>query len=70
MFIYSLKNELIYTPYLLIHSMFSLKDKKLDKITAGLRGKTFNVEGRRDACENLVKYLWETRGMHNAYAIK
>jgi len=46
------------------------QDKKLDKITAGLRGKTFNVEARRDACEFLVKYLWETRGMHNLYAVK
>ena len=47
-----------------------VQDKKLDRITSGLRGKTFDKEGRRDACENLVKYLWETRGLHNSYALK
>ena len=42
----------------------------MDKITSGLRDKTFSKEGKRDQCENLINYLWETRGMHNAYAFK
>merc|ERR1719411_2531520 len=48
----------------------TFEDKKMEKITSSLRGKTFNTDGRREQCENLINYLWETRGMHNAYAFK
>ena len=44
------------------------EDKKMDKITSGLRGKTFNKDGKREMTEHLINYLWETRGMHNRYA--
>jgi len=66
-FVLFLQGVMFYLPHYL-WKVF--EDKKLDKITAGLRGKTFNVDSRRDACESLVKYLWETRGMHNLYAVK
>jgi len=66
-FVLFLQGVMFYLPHY-IWKMF--EDKKLDKITSGLRGKTFDKEERRDACENLVKYLWQTKGMHNTYAIK
>lgn len=66
-FVLFLQGVMFYLP----HYFWKLcEDKKLDRITSGLRGKTFDKEGRRDACENLVKYLWETRGLHNSYALK
>jgi len=66
-FVLFLQGVMFYLPHF-IWKIF--EDKKLDRITTGLRGKTFDKEARRDGCEALVKYLWETRGMHNAYAIK
>ena len=62
-----LQGVMFYVPHYLWKTF---EDKKMHKITSGLRGKTFNTDGRRDACENLINYLWETRGMHNAYAFK
>ena len=62
-----LQGVMFYLPHYL-WKMF--EDKKMDKITSGLRGKTFNSEPNRDAVEHLISYLWETRGMHNAYAFK
>merc|ERR1719508_634347 len=66
-FMLFLQGVMFYIPHYLWKTF---EDKKMDKITSGLRGKTFNTDGRRDACENLINYLWETRGMHNAYAFK
>ena len=49
----------------------AFEQKKMQKITSGVRGKTIlESDQRRDACENLINYLWETRGMHNGYALK
>lgn len=66
-FVLFLQGVMFYAPHF-IWKIF--EDKKLDRITTGLRGKTFDKEERRDACEKLVKYIWETKGRHNAYAIK
>ena len=66
-FMLFLQGVMFYIPHYLWKTF---EDKKMDKITSGLRGKTFNTDGRRDACEHLISYLWETRGMHNAYAVK
>jgi len=66
-FMLFLQGVMFYIPHYLWKTF---EDKKMNKITSGLRGKTFNTDGRRDACEHLINYLWETRGMHNAYAVK
>ena len=66
-FMLFLQGVMFYVPHYLWKTF---EDKKMQKITSGLRGKTFNTDGRRDACENLINYLWETKGRHNAYAFK
>jgi len=66
-FMLFLQGVMFYVPHYLWKTF---EDKKMDKITSGLRGKTFNSDGRRDACENLINYLWETKGRHNTYAFK
>merc|ERR1719210_405713 len=38
-------------------------------MTDGLRGRTLNLEQRKDQCEKLVKYVKETFHMNNTYAI-
>ena len=50
----------------------AFEHKKIDKITSGVRGKTLpiNTDKRRDSLEDLINYLWETRGTHEAYAFK
>lgn len=48
----------------------TLEDRRLDKITKGLRGRTLNVDERKDQCEILVKYFKETFHTHNFYAFK
>ena len=53
------------------HYLWKLfEDKKMDKITSGLRGKQFTKDGKREKTEHLITYLWETRGRHNTYAFK
>lgn len=66
-FMLFLQGVMFYIPHYLWKTF---EDKKMDKITSGLRGKTFNTDGRREGCEHLITYLWETRGMHKAYALK
>jgi len=66
-FMLFLQGVMFYIPHYLWKTF---EDKKMEKITSTLRGKTFNTDGRREQCENLINYLWETRGMHNAYAFK
>jgi len=66
-FMLFLQGVMFYIPH---YIWKTFEDKKLDKITSGLRGKTLNKDERRDACDNLINYLWETRGMHNSYAFK
>lgn len=46
------------------------EDRKLDKITTNLRGRTLSLDERKDQCEILVKYVKETFHMHNFYAFK
>lgn len=46
------------------------EDRKLDKITLDLRGRTLCLEERTDQCELLVRYVKETLHMHNFYAFK
>lgn len=50
----------------------AFEHKKIDKITSGVRGKTLvnKLEERRDCLEDLISYLWETKGTHDLYAFK
>ncbi len=48
----------------------TLEDRKLDKITNGLRGRTLSLDERKDQCETLVKYVRETFHLWNFYAFK
>ncbi|XP_059083716.1 innexin inx3-like isoform X2 [Tigriopus californicus] len=48
----------------------TFEDRKLDKITSGLRGRTLSLDERKDQCSILVKYVTETFHMHNFYAFK
>jgi len=66
-FMLFLQGVMFYIPHYLWKTF---EDKKMNKITSGLRGKNFSADGKREQCENLINYLWETRGMHNAYAFK
>ena len=66
-FMLFLQGVMFYIPHYLWKAF---EDKKMDKITSSLRGKTFNTEGKREACEHLTTYLYETKGMHNSYAAK
>jgi len=67
-FMLFLQGVMFYIPH---YIWKAFEQKKLDKITSGVRGKTIlESDQRRDACENLINYLWETRGTHNGYAFK
>lgn len=66
-FVLFLQGILFYFPHYLWKT---LEDRKLDKITNGLRGRTLTLEERKDQCELLVKYVRETFHMHNFYAFK
>jgi len=66
-FVLLLQGMLFYFPHWLWKT---LEDRKLDKITNGLRGRTLSVDERKDQCEVLVKYVRETFHMHNFYAFK
>jgi len=67
-FMLFLQGVMFYIPHYLWKAF---EQKKMQKITSGVRGKTIlESDQRRDACENLINYLWETRGMHNGYALK
>jgi len=66
-FMLFLQGVMFYIP----HYLWKLfEDKKMDKITSGLRGKQFTKDGKREKTEHLITYLWETRGRHNTYAFK
>lgn len=67
-FVLFLQGVMFYIPH---YIWKTFEQKKLDKITSGVRGITIlKTDQRRDACENLITYLWETRGTHNMYALK
>ncbi len=66
-FVLFLQGILFYLPH---HVWKTLEDRKLDKITNGLRGRTLSLDERKDQCEVLVKYIRETFHMHNFYAFK
>jgi hypothetical protein len=68
-FMLFLQGVMFYIPHYLWKTF---EDKKLDKITAGLRDKTINVgeDKLKDNCQKLVKYLWATKGHHTMYAAK
>lgn len=67
-FMLFLQGVMFYIPHYLWKAF---EQRKMNKITSGLRGKTIlESDQRRDACENLINYLWETRGTHNGYAFK
>jgi len=48
----------------------TLEDRKMDKITNGLRGRSLDKDERKEQCEVLVKYVRETFHLHNFYAFK
>ncbi len=66
-FVLFLQGMLFYTPHY-IWKIF--EDRKMDKITNGLRGRTLSLDERKDKCETLVKYIKETFHLHNFYAFK
>lgn len=67
-FMLFLQGVMFYIPH---YIWKAFEQKKMDKITSGVRGKTIlESDQRRDACDNLINYLWETRGTHNGYAVK
>lgn len=66
-FVLFLQGVLFYTP----HYLWKIfEDRKLTKITDGLRGRTLNVEDRKGKCSMLVRYTVETLHTHNIYALK
>jgi len=68
-FVLFLQGVMFYIPHYLWKAF---EHKKIDKITSGVRGKTLanNADSRRDSLEDLINYLWETKGTHNMYAFK
>lgn len=66
-FVLFLQGVMFYLPHYL-WKVF--EDRKLDKITNGLRGRTLSLDERKDQCEILVRYVKETFHMHNFYAFK
>jgi hypothetical protein len=66
-FVLFLQGVLFYLPHYLWKT---LEDRKLSKITNGLRGRTLSLDERKEQCEILVKYIRETFHMHNFYAFK
>lgn len=66
-FVLFFQGILFYFPHYLWKT---LEDRKLDKITNGLRDRTLDVNERKEQCAVLVKYIRETFHMHNFYAFK
>jgi hypothetical protein len=66
-FVLFFQGILFYLPHYLWKTF---EDRKLDKITNGLRGRTLSLDERKDQCDILVKYVQETFHMHNFYAFK
>lgn len=66
-FVLFLQGVMFYVP----HYLWKIfEDRKVDKITNGLRGRTLSLDERKESCETLVKYMKDTFHMHNFYAIK
>jgi hypothetical protein len=66
-FVLFLQGVMFYIP----HYLWKIfEDRKVDKITNGLRGRTLCLEERKESCETLVRYMKDTFHMHNFYAIK
>lgn len=66
-FVLFLQGVMFYIPH---YIWKAFEQKKLDKITSGVRGKTLVGCDNRDAVETLTNYLYETQGTHNSYAVK
>ena len=66
-FVLFLQGLLFYMPHWLWKT---LEDRKLSKITDGLRGRTLNLEDRLQKCNMLVRYTVETFHSHNMYALQ
>eukprot|EP00095_Tigriopus_kingsejongensis_P011022 maker-scaffold109_size355148-snap-gene-0.18 protein:Tk11022 transcript:maker-scaffold109_size355148-snap-gene-0.18-mRNA-1 annotation:"innexin inx3" len=66
-FVLFFQGVLFYFPHWLWKT---LEDRRLDKITNGLRGRTLSLDERKDQCTILVKFVTETFHMHNFYAFK
>jgi hypothetical protein len=66
-FVLFFQGILFYLPHYLWKT---LEDRRLDKITKGLRGRTLTMEERKGQLEILVKYVRDTFHMHNFYAFK
>ena len=45
------------------------ENRRLAKMTNNLRGRTLNLDQRRDQCETLVKYVKETFHQNQTYAV-
>lgn len=66
-FVLFFQGVLFYVP----HYLWKIfEDRKLQKITNGLLGRTLKIEDRSDKCSELVRYVVETFHTHNLYAIK
>jgi len=66
-FVLFLQGLLFYIPHWLWKTF---EDRKLNKITDGLRGRTLNLEDRKEKCDMLVTYTVDTLHTHNFYALK
>lgn len=66
-FVLFLQGILFYLPHWL-WKVF--EDRKMQKITNGLLGRTLKIEDRSDKCTDLVRYVQETFHTHNIYAVK
>lgn len=65
-FVLFLQGLMFYFPHYLWKTF---EDRRLTKMTDGLRGRTLTLDQRRDQCEKLVKYVKETFHQNNTYAI-
>lgn len=66
-FVLFLQGILFYLP----HWMWKMfEDRKMQKITNGLLGRTLKIEDRADKSTELVRYVHETFHTHNIYAVK
>jgi len=66
-FVLFLQGVLFYLP----HWLWKIfEDRKMQKITNGLLGRTLDIKDRSDKCSELVRYVTETFHQHNAYALK
>ncbi len=63
-FVLFLQGVMFYFPHYLWKT---IEGRKLDKITSNLRGRTLDVDERKDNCETLVRYLKETFHLHRWY---